>query len=280
MEWRLIHTTHYQFPCEVNLGPHQIRLKPSGLTSGQMLRHRLQIWPQPSLGHWRQDLWNNQVYQAWFSEKARSLRVVNRLLYRPQSGNPFAFAVEGQALHQAPSWDRPWQASLGPYLESPACETERNALAAWTQPCAESAGDSISLGVQLNQRVHQSIRYRPRHEPGTQSGAETLRLGSGSCRDLAWLLVLCLRSLNYPARFVSGYWFQVESEQAELHAWCEYYLPGAGWIGLDPTAGLVVHHQHLALARCPFPEAAAPVLGSHSGEQSDCQFKVRVVRQR
>lgn len=275
MEWRLIHRTCYRFDHPVPLGPHQLRLRPSGPIAGEVREHRLQIWPKPSLGHWRQDLWNNWVYQAWFAEPVKQLTLVSRFRFRPKAQNPFNFAVEREALTSPPTWGSDWDSSVATYLQV-------GESLDWLAPWKDYPGDSVALGVDLNRAVHQAIAYELRWEPGVQTPQETLNRGQGSCRDTAWLLVECLRQLGYPARFVSGYWLQTENSQGELHAWCEYYLPGAGWIGLDPTAGLVVNQQHVALARAPFPEAAAPLQGTHGAADAGCSwdFQVRVVRSR
>jgi transglutaminase-like putative cysteine protease len=241
--------------------------------AGQIHKQQLQLWPSPQVGHWRQDLWNNWVYQAWFAHPVEQLTVVNRLRYRPKACNPFDFVVDKSALHYPPEWDPSLECSLGPYLEIP----ER--LAEWLAPWRSFQGTSLALAIDLNQQVSRSIGYEIRLETGVQSALQTLSRGIGSCRDTAWLVVLALRSLGYPARFVSGYWFQVDSRAAELHAWAEFYLPGAGWLGLDPTAGLLVGQQHVALARAPRPDQVPPISGSHAGATAECEFRVRVRKQ-
>ena len=273
MRWKLLHTTRFSFPAPVLLGPHEIRLRPDGPLGGEVENYRLRLWPQPGVHHWRQDLWNNQLFQTWFPGPTSQLTIVNEFYYRPRATNPFNFTVEKSALHPPIQLETTLHDSLAAYLALPEA-------ADWVEPWLNSDLDSVYLLLALNRWVGQNITYEIRPEPGVQSLQTTLRRGRGSCRDTAWLLTLGLRRLGYPSRFVSGYWLQVENDAAELHAWCEAYLPGAGWLGLDPVAGLLVSNQHLPLARGPSPHWAAPVTGSHDGDPAAAltQFRVRVRR--
>jgi transglutaminase-like putative cysteine protease len=265
MQWRLVHTTKYRFPEPVQLGPHEVRLRPcDGAPT------RLEIWPRPSVAYWRRDLWENWVFQVWFRSPMRELTISNRLRYRPVSRNPFDFVVENSALLFPPQTQTVW----APYLQ---VQDGSEDFLAWVEQWRRPGVLSTTLATELNRAIHDQIRYVQRDEPGTQSPEFTLRERRGACRDTAWLLVQTLRGLGYAARYVSGYWLQLESSRAELHAWAELFLPGAGWFGLDPTAGLAVAEQHLALAHAPTPQETAPVQGSHSQVAgSELEFRLRV----
>ena len=279
MQWSLLHTTRYRFDGPVPLGPHEIRLRPSGLVAGLIRKHDLQIWPRPQVGYWRLDLWNNWVFQAWFAQPVEQLTVVNRLRYQPTAFNPFGFVVDSAALNFPARLDPALHLSLQPYLEWQGLIRDGDGpFAGWIQEWRSFQGTSLELAIKLNRQILTTIGYEVRLEAGVQGPQETLSRARGSCRDTAWLLILALRALGYPARFVSGYWFQVDSLAAELHAWAEFYLPGAGWVGVDPTAGLLVAQQHVALARAPGPEQVPPIAGSHAGSGADHEFRLRLRR--
>jgi uncharacterized protein (DUF2126 family) len=202
--------------------------------------------------------------------------------------NPFDFFLEPHAEVLPFSYDPNLQADLGPFL-GPPCEGSR--LSEFVASLEFSGAGTVRFLVDVNQRLQREVRYLVRMEPGVQTPEETLELASGSCRDSAWLLVEILRRLGLAARFVSGYLIQLrpdvkplsgpqgpEEDFTDLHAWAEVYLPGAGWVGLDPTSGLFAGEGHIPLAATPHPFSAAPVTGLVSQCEVDFRHEMRVTR--
>jgi uncharacterized protein (DUF2126 family) len=158
--------------------------------------------------------------------------------------------------------------SLEPYLE---LEAGGPVLQRWIDRLPAEPQPTLNFLVDVNRRIRDDVGYLTRLEPGIQTLEETLSRGTGSCRDSSWLLVQVFRHLGVAARFASGYLVQLAPEATEgglkgdsldLHAWAETYLPGAGWVGFDPTSGLLATEGHIPLACTPEPPDAAPITGT------------------
>ncbi len=268
----LNHLTLYRFDRDVALGPHLVRLRPAPHCRTRILSYSMTVEPAKHFVNWQQDPQSNFVARLVFPERARQLRIAVDLVVEMAVLNPFDFFLEPSAERIPFDYEPAMRRDLAPYLVtlpgSPRFEAYLAGIARESQPTAEFL-------VALNQRLARDVRYLIRLEPGVQSPEETLSLGSGSCRDSGWLLVQLLRRLGLAARFVSGYLIQLvpdvkaldgpsgpAADFTDLHAWCEVYLPGAGWIGLDPTSGLLAGEGHIPLAATAEPAAAAPVTGA------------------
>lgn len=287
----LHHQSHYVFDRAVVASPHEIRLRPAAHNRTPINGYALKVKPEKHFIHWQQDAYGNFVARVSFPEPTREIDITVDLLADMTVINPFDFFIEDWAEHYPFEYPPKLQVELSAFLEVEANSTLLEAwLSKFVQDLPETIGTTPFL-VRLNQAVQQRINYLIRMEPGVQSCEETLAKGSGSCRDSAWLLVQLLRHLGIAARFVSGYLIQLAADEkpldgptgpdadfTDLHAWCEAYIPGAGWVGLDATSGLLTGEGHIPLAVTAVPSSAAPVIGATTICEADLRVEMFVTR--
>lgn len=272
IEVALNHKTSYVYDRAINLSPHVIRLRPAPHTRTPIKAYSLKIEPQEHYINWMQDPFGNYEARLVFPEKTTSFSFEVDLIAEMTVINPFDFFVEEYAENYPFKYKEELEGELLPYLK--VVESGKK-LEAWLSKVDRSEIRIQDFLVALNQRLQKDIGYNIRMEPGVQSCEETLTKATGSCRDSAWLLVQIMRHLGLAARFVSGYLIQLTSDEksldgpsgpeadfTDLHAWCEVFIPGAGWVGLDPTSGLFAGEGHIPLACTADPSSAAPVTGS------------------
>src|SRR6185503_99161 len=288
----LHHRTHYAFDRLVGLSPHEVRLRPAAHCRTPIESYSLKVKPAKHFVNWQQDPYGNWVARLVFPEKARELEIIVDLVADMTVINPFDFFVDPGAEKFPFAYSNENFRELTPYLEQVA-PTPR--LMAWVEKArARFLGTStttIDLLIGVNHMVREDVDYLLRMEQGIQAPEETLERGQGSCRDSAWLLVQVLRYLGIAARFVSGYLIQLKADQesldgpsgpdkdfTDLHAWCEAYVPGAGWIGLDATSGLLAGEGHIPLACTALPGSAAPVSGMTEVTNTKLEFEMSVTR--
>ncbi|MFP6799098.1 MAG: transglutaminase family protein [Pseudomonas sp.] len=276
----LHHVSHYRYDRAVNLGPQVVRLRPAPHSRTRVLSYALKVEPGEHFINWQQDPQGNYLARLVFPEKTRELKIEVDLVAEMAVFNPFDFFLEPYAEKIPFAYIAGEQLELAPYLvKLPAGKQFAKYLAS----IERTPLPSVDFLVALNQRLSTDIGYLIRLEPGVQTPEESLEKASGSCRDSAWLLVQLFRHLGLAARFVSGYLIQLKADVksldgpsgtevdfTDLHAWCEVYLPGAGWIGLDPTSGLFAGEGHIPLACSPEPSSAAPISGGV--DESECEF--------
>ena len=279
------HRTLYGYDQPVVLGPHTIRLHPAPTIRTRLVAYAIALEPSPLTLHWSYDPLANRVARASFEAATERLEIGVTATIELTPYNPFDFVMDADAA----SWPFRYPASLvrelAPYSQAPPVIPWMATTFAGMDLGAQS---SVGLLVALNQRVHGLIRYVTRIEPGVQDPAVTIETASGSCRDVAWLMVLAARALGFAARFVSGYLVQLVDaaapipglvdDRADLHAWAEVFLPGAGWIGFDATSGLIAGAGHIALAAAGHPESAAPVDGTSSAATATLETEMSVIR--
>lgn len=265
------HNTYYDFDRPVKLSPHSVRLRPAPHSRTTIHSYSLKVQPAEHFLNWQQDAFGNYIARLVFPEKTTRLGVEVEVIADMTVINPFDFFVEDYAEHFPFSYDKQTLKELAPYLEKIA---PGPLLSEWLKGVSTEKMRIIDYLVAINQRLQQDIAYAIRMEPGVQDPEHTLAIARGSCRDSAWLLVQILRHLGLAARFASGYLVQLQPDQesldgpsgaaedfTDLHAWCEVFIPGAGWVGLDPTSGLFASEGHIPLACTPDPISAAPING-------------------
>ena len=285
---RIKHRTTYHYEEPTTFGPHVIRLRPANHAQARILSYNLEVLPKPHL-RWQQDGWGNRIVRATFDkvEPVHRLDVAVDAAFDIRPVNPFDFFVDDAIRNLPIRYSDRLTAELQPFLRRPELGARARIFADAHRP----EGYLIDYLVAVNRDVAETVRYIIRNEPGIQSSEETLQIGSGSCRDSALLLVDILRHHGFAARFVSGYLVQltdegnipdeakgVDRDVVDLHAWAEVYIPGAGWVGLDGTSGLLAGEGHIPLAGAADPMLAGPVEGTASHAAAKLDVEMAVIR--
>src|SRR5271156_6665123 len=284
----LNHRTEYRYDKAVTLGPQVIRLRPAPHCRTPILSYSLNITPAEHLLNWQLDVHHNHLARVFFQKKTTQFVVEVNLVAELSPFNPFDFflepGVEDYPFEYAPGLAK----DLEPYRS---VDPAGPLLQAFLQNLSDEKRGTVGFLVELNRRVRDEIRYVTRLDPGVQTSEQTLEKRTGSCRDSAWLLVQILRHLGIAARFVSGYLIQLaavectfegtsgpQTDSADLHAWAEAFLPGAGWIGFDPTSGLFAGEGHIPLVCTPNASQAAPIGGTVEPANVDFSYSMSIRR--
>jgi len=284
----LNHKTEYRYDRLVDLAPHIIRLRPAAHSRTPIHSYSLKVLPEKHFINWQQDPFGNYQARLVFPEKTDLLSIEVDLVAEMVVLNPFDYFLEDSATHFPFAYEPQLARELVPFRE---IREDGPRLRRWLDSVDRSRRQTNDFLVDLNMQLHKAVAYNIRMEAGVQTCEETLSKGSGSCRDTGWLLVQVLRHLGLAARFVSGYLVQLTPDQksldgpsgpehdfTDLHAWAEVYVPGAGWLGLDPTSGLFAGEGHIPLACTPDPVSAAPVTGASSKAEVEFYFHNEVQR--
>src|ERR1700743_798235 len=282
------HATRYRYDRPITLGAQTVRLRPAPHCRTKILSYDLTVEPKTHFLNWQQDPQSNWLARIMVPEKTKHFSVTVDLTVELNVINPFDFFLEPDAENFPFAYGADLRAALEPYLRTRDCGAGFDALVA---ALPREKKQTTNFLFDLNARISREIGYLIRMEPGIQTPEETLTKKSGSCRDTSWLLVQVLRHLGLAARFASGYLIQLKPDQlsldgpsgtpadfTDLHAWCEVYLPGAGWVGLDPTSGLFAGEGHIPLACAATPTAAAPISGAVEKSEVLFDFDMTIER--
>lgn len=284
----LFHKTSYRYDRLINLGPQVIRLRPAPHCRTPIKSYSLTVEPDTHFINWGQDPHSNYFARCVFREKTDILSVTVDLTAELAVVNPFDFFIEDYAEDFPFEYEDELKSDLAPFLKK---VESGPLLSSYLEKIDRKPRRTIDFLVDVNAALQHTVDYLIRMEPGVQTCEETLERKSGSCRDSAWLLMQVLRHCGFATRFVSGYLIQLtpdmksldgpsgpEADFTDLHAWTEVYIPGAGWIGLDPTSGLLASEGHIPLACTPMPSTAAPIEGGVDPCEVEFDFEMKIER--
>lgn len=269
MTIKITHHTKYQYSSPVFAEPHHLYFHPSHRHYFQLKDFHIAIDPVPSGLAFRIDAENNPYHQCWFNGEISSLDIRVEMTLETFDLNPFNFLVEDKSK-------RDHSAALMLYLQTVDVKAE---AVDWAKKLHGLAGSNLVTFLSyLSGEIHAEWEHNERYAENVLTPDVCFDRKKGSCRDLSWMMIQLLRKLDIPARFVSGYSFNPDLKVGhELHAWVEAWVPGAGWIGLDPSSGLLATDHYIPTCTSFSPENTLPVQGVYRGEAgSELSFEVEI----
>ncbi len=270
MKLHIHHRTCYRYGAKVSFGPHRLMCRPRESYRIQIESFAVNVSPSHTL-RWIRDLHENNVGLLELSEPASELVIESECHLNIPKHNPFDFVIAKEAAEYPFVYDQEVAPELAP-LALPLYQRDLERIKSWLHPLWHPGRKVVTLDLlqELNKVIYRDFRYQRRERRGVQSPAQTLERSSGSCRDFATLFMEACRFLGLAARFVSGYMHSSEiTGRMSMHGWAEVYLPGAGWIGFDPSWGIVAASQYIPVAVTRHPEDAPPISGTFFGFARD-----------
>lgn len=273
---RVRHVTTYRYKQPVSFGEHRMLLRPRDSWDQKLLEMRLTITPEPTEMRWVNDAFGNCVAIARFSGRAEELRIESMIRLDHSAANVLDFQIEEYARRYPFTYGAHEMPDLLRLIERQYLDPDHE-IDQWARQFLRHDGrsDTREMLAAMTHAIRRELSYFAREETGIQDPIKTLKLGTGSCRDFAVLMIEAVRSLGLAARFVSGYLYVPESRRGTwvgggaTHAWLEAYLPGAGWVAFDPTNGIVGSHDLVRVAVVRDPRHAVPISGTWTGFPSD-----------
>ncbi len=269
---KVSHDTLYTYENAVYIQPQYLHFYPQHREYLELINWEIKVTPEPSARSHRLDAENNVMIQCLFNQKLKELKIEALLEVHVKPYNPFNFFIDESVTKRADE-----QPVLMPYLTT--VEKLSPKLQSWIEKeISPLENDPVSILSKLNQRIHEKWSHAPRYIEDLLSPVQCFDRKEGSCRDLSWMLIHFLRFLEIPSRFVSGYAFNEElGEGHELHAWVEAWLPGAGWVGIDPSAGMWTTETYIPIVTSYEPSRTMPVSGNYRGDaRSELSTKVAI----
>ncbi|MEZ5007780.1 MAG: transglutaminase family protein [Chitinophagales bacterium] len=276
----ITHHTEYSFDSEVFLEPHYLRFRPRKTAYADIEHFVLTISPQPTGHRVIRDEENNLIDFCWFDGMTQNLVITAETVIQTTSFNPFAFILHPQNYNQFPfEYDKSQKKLLATTLATQPVSKDLLDYGGTIQKSSNS--NTIQYLTNLTKQLHQDFLVEYREFGAPLLPNETFELKRGSCRDLSWMQINLLRHQGFATRFVSGYYyFKMEEPAYELHAWIEVFLPGAGWIGLDPSHGILTGNTHFPIVSSDHFENTMPVSGGIRGSASstlDTQLLIEII---
>ena len=262
---RIVHRTEYHYHQPVTFGPHRAMMRPREGHDVHIVRGRIDVEPAATV-RWLRDIYSNSIAVLTFSEPSRKLSIVGEVDVDLRTDDSIEWLIDPNASEFPFQYEPEEQIELIHY-RLPSYPYDGPTLRQWLLDLYRPGQivGTYELLEKLNTHINQSLTYVPRDDVGVQFPCDTLKRGSGSCRDFAVLMMEAVRHWGFGARFVTGYIQMNEGQHGATHAWTEVYIPGAGWRGFDPTNNKLAGSEHVSVAVAREQEKASPLAGTWEG---------------